>query len=250
MGYLGSQATFTGTQNHKRVSKTAAQGQKDFTVDGGYDIGAIDVFRNGVRLVGSRDFSALDGVTVTLVDATNANDLLEFVPFVNFQVDSDVTRDGDSVIKGDLDVNGNLNITGVLGATVSNTAIAGIATEAIRAGIATQVDGFLGVGVTATNLNATGVITATSFVGSGADLTDVISGVELQSNGNTVGSAVTAINFAGFSSVTAPTAGLSTVTSPQSLTIGVRVGTAVTFSLTGSTFNIPNRAGGNTAINV
>ena len=62
---------------------------------------------------------------------------------------------------------------------------------------------------------------------------------------NSVGSAVTAINFAGFSSVTAPEAGLATVTSPQSLTIGVRVGTAVTFSLTGSTFNIPNRAGGN-----
>ena len=250
MGYLGSQATFTGTQNHRRVSKIAAQGQKDFTVDGGYDIGALDVFRNGVRLVTQRDFTAHDGVTVTLVDAANANDILEFVSFVNFQVDSVVTRDGDSTIKGNLDVNGNLNITGILGATVSNTAVAGLATEATRAGIATQVDGFLGVGVTATNLNATGVITATSFVGSGANLTDVISGVELQSNGNSVGTAVTAINFSGFSSVTAPTAGLSTVTASQTLTIGVRVGTAVTFNITGSSFNVPNRAGGNTVINI
>ena len=173
MGYLGSQATFTGTQNHKRVSKTAAQGQKDFTVDGGYDIGAIDVFRNGIRLVGQRDFSALDGVTVTLVEGANLDDILEFVTFVNFQVDDVVTRDGDSVIKGNLTVSGDLGITGTLNATVSDTATAGIATEAIRAGIATQVDGFLGVGVTGTNLNVTGVITANSFSGDGANLTNV-----------------------------------------------------------------------------
>ena len=112
----------------------------------------------------------------------------------------------------------------------------------------------LNVGVNSTSptekLNVVGVVSATSFFGSGANLTDVISGVELKYNNNSVGSAVTAIDFAGFSSVTAPEAGLATVTSPQSLTIGVRVGTAVTFSLTGSTFNIPNRAGGNTAINV
>lgn len=110
----------------------------------------------------------------------------------------------------------------------------------------------IGVGSTTPDakLDVIGIVSATSFFGSGANLTDVISGVELQSNGNTVGSAVTAINFAGFSSVTAPTAGLSTVTSSQILTIGVRVGAAVTFDIAGSTFNIPNRAGGNTAISV
>ena len=87
-------------------------------------------------------------------------------------------------------------------------------------------------------------------MGSGANLTDVISGVELKFGGTSVGTAVTAINFSGFSSVTAPVSGLATVTSAQSLTIGVRVGSAVTFLLTGNTFSIPNRAGGNTEINV
>ena len=102
----------------------------------------------------------------------------------------------------------------------------------------------------ATTLDVGGIVTADSFVGSGANLTDVISGVELKFGGTSVGTAVTAINFSGFSSVTAPVSGLATVTAAKSLTIGVRVGSAVTFLLTGNTFSIPNRSGGTTEINV
>ena len=112
----------------------------------------------------------------------------------------------------------------------------------------------LNVGVNSTSpvekLNVVGVVSATSFYGSGADLTDVISGIELNFGGNSVGTGVTNIDFVGFSSVTAPVSGLATVTTSKQLTIGVRVGSAVTFSITGNTFNVPNRAGGNTAISV
>ena len=102
----------------------------------------------------------------------------------------------------------------------------------------------------AAGINASGVITATSFKGSGADLTDVISGVELQLSGTTIGTAVTAINFGvGFSSVTPVRAGLSTVETSRILTIGVRTGAAVTFSISGSSFNVSGR-GGNVAIDV
>ena len=107
------------------------------------------------------------------------------------------------------------------------------------------------VTINSTGIDAgAGIITATSFSGSGANLTDVISGVELQFGGNSVGTAVTNIDFVGFSSVTAPVSGLATVTTSKQLTIGVRVGSAVTFSITGNTFNVSNRAGGNTAISV
>ena len=112
----------------------------------------------------------------------------------------------------------------------------------------------LNVGVNSTSpvekLNVVGVVSATSFYGSGADLTDVISGIELNFGGNSVGTGVTNIDFVGFSSVTAPVSGLATVTTSKQLTVGVRVGSAVTFSITGNTFNVPNRAGGNTAISV
>ena len=92
------------------------------------------------------------------------------------------------------------------------------------------------------------VVTATAFVGSGANLTDVISGVELKQSGNSVGTSITAINFNG-ATVSTPVAGLATVSVAQNLTIGVRVGSAVTFAISGNTFNVPARSG-TTVINV
>ena len=98
-------------------------------------------------------------------------------------------------------------------------------------------------------VKVSGVVNATSFVGSGANLTDVISGVELKQSGNSVGTSITAINFNG-ATVSTPVAGLATVSVAQNLTIGVRVGSAVTFAISGNTFNISNRSGGNVPINV
>ena len=80
-----------------------------------------------------------------------------------------------------------------------------------QAGVATASGIRVGSGITIDS--ASGIITATAFVGSGAQLTGVISGVELKSEGNSVGTAITAINFVGFNSVTAPVGGLSTATS-------------------------------------
>ena len=57
-----------------------------------------------------------------------------------------------------------------------------------------------------------GVVTATSFVGSGANLTGVISGVELESEGNSVGTAITNINFVHTGDITTGSGGITTVT--------------------------------------
>ena len=108
-------------------------------------------------------------------------------------------------------VTGNMTVGGVLTyEDVTNIDSVGIITA--QSGVEF---GALGVGgtITATGqAEFAGVVTATSFVGSGANLTGVISGVELESEGNSVGTAITNINFVGFNSVTAPAAGLSTVT--------------------------------------
>ena len=105
---------------------------------------------------------------------------------------------------------GGVNIAGFATAGVFSGNLTGDVTGDVT-GVATGSTGNpnLGTGVT---VYATGIVSATSFYGDGANLTNITSGVDLRYNGNTVGSAITAINFSGFSSVTAPTAGLSTVT--------------------------------------
>ena len=111
---------------------------------------------------------------------------------------------------------------------------------------ALSVNTDLNVGVNSTSpvekLNVVGVVSATSFYGSGANLTDVISGIELNFGGNSLGTGVTNIDFVGFSSVTAPVSGLATVTTSKQLTIGVRVGSAVTFSIVGAAFTVDGRS--------
>ena len=109
-------------------------------------------------------------------------------------------------------------VTGVLTATTGN-----ITGNMTVGGVLTYED--------VTNVDSVGIITARSgirigagesigsdgadavFYGDGSNLTGVISGVELEFEGTSVGTAITNVNFVGFNSVTAPdSAGLSTVT--------------------------------------
>jgi len=69
-----------------------------------------------------------------------------------------------------------------------------------------------GIVVTAGGINATGVITATSFSGSGANLTGVSAGLELKQAGTSVGVAITQVNFASGATLTTASAGISTIT--------------------------------------
>ena len=94
------------------------------------------------------------------------------------------------------------------------------------------------------------LIDADVLRGDGSLLSNVISGVDLRFEGATVGTGATIINFVGFNTVTPPVSGLSTVTSGQNLTIGVRSGSAVEASLTGTSFNVIARSGGNISINI
>ena len=91
---------------------------------------------------------------------------------------------------------------------------------------------------------------ADTLYGDGGNLTNVISGVEVQLSGTTVGTAATVLNFGpGFSTATPVSSGISTIETTRTLTIGVRSGAAVTFSISGGSFNVSGRAG-NVAIDV
>ena len=230
MGYLGSNATFTGTQNNKRVSVIATQGQTLFTVSGGYAINAIDVYRNGVKLSGQRDFTALDGASVTLVSAANADDILEFITFENFQREDVVTGDGDSVIKGNLQINGNLDaVNGTL--TATNLNVSGIYTatqfDGNITGTAATFTGNVTVGGTltyddVTNIDSVGLITARNGLQVLAGITTLASQVSIADSIFHTGDTDTAIRFPSANTFTVETAGSEAlrVDSNQRLIIG------------------------------
>jgi hypothetical protein len=62
------------------------------------------------------------------------------------------------------------------------------------------------------DLNVSGVVTATAYYGDGSNLSGVVSGIELQQAGSSVGTSVTAINFSSGATLTTASAGISTIT--------------------------------------
>ena len=63
-----------------------------------------------------------------------------------------------------------------------------------------------------TTLQVAGIVSATSFSGSGANLTGVISGVEIKSEGSSVGTGITNINFIGATATATGSASTITIT--------------------------------------
>ena len=219
---VGRPIRLTPNVARKTITVTATADQTDFTPSGGYRINELGVYRNGVSLVQGQDYTAVDGATVTLVNGCTVGDVVEFQVFDSFNIADAIGSNGNQTMGGDLTV-----------------------------GVSTLYSGATGILSTNTIYAETIGDTRSTIYGDGGNLTNVISGVEVQLSGTTVGTSATVLNFsAGFSTATPVSAGISTIETTRTLTIGVRSGTAVTFSISGGSFNIPNRAGGNTAIDV
>ena len=138
---IGRPIQNTGNVASKVIRVLATEGQTVFTVNGGYRINQIGVFRNGVRLSNNSDFQALDGVTVTLINAAVLNDELLFQIQDDFRVaDAIVGAASSQVINGDLTVTGNLNAGGGSALTV------GIQSGGESVGVAKTLN-FIGVGM-------------------------------------------------------------------------------------------------------
>jgi len=109
----------------------------DFTLNAGYTPGYIDVYLNGSRLIGGgTDFTATNGTTIGLTTAAGNGDVVELVAYKAFNV-GNVTN-----ASSNFDVGNNL--------TVSNLS-------------------------TLADVNVSGTVTATTFVGSGSGLTGLAS---------------------------------------------------------------------------
>ena len=139
----------------------------------------MDVYRNGVKLVDTQDYTASDGSSVTFLNAVSEGDELEFVVFENFDVANALSKsggslNGDLVVTGIATFNSDVSIGGTLTyEDVTNIDSVGLITA--RQGI--HIGPSAGVAATLTAAGGavfTGIVTAT-FSGDGTGLTGVAS---------------------------------------------------------------------------
>ena len=110
---IGRPLDLTANVATKIISATATAGQTEFTVTGGYRVNELGVYRNGVRLVDEKDFTATDGSLVTLIEGATADDTLAFHVFDSFNISDAVNANASSnTLSGNLTVGGNLTVNG------------------------------------------------------------------------------------------------------------------------------------------
>ena len=164
---IGRKLSLTPNVKSKKINVTATADQTLFTVTGGYRVNNIGVYRNGALLAVGSDFLANDGSTVTLLTAATAGDIVQFEVFDTHELTDSINANGDQVL------NGALTVTGIVSASSINigSAITFVTGEGINVtGVVTATSVEVGNNI---KIGNAGVITATSFSGDGANLTNV-----------------------------------------------------------------------------
>ena len=90
-----------------------------FVFNSGYDVGYLDVYVNGSKLINALDYTATDTQNVSLTTAAQSGDVIEFVAYKAFNLTNVV-----SSTSGDLTVNGSVTATSFIGDGSSLTGIA------------------------------------------------------------------------------------------------------------------------------
>ena len=171
MAPLGNPITLTDNVAAQIINVVASDAQTQFTVQGGYRINQLGVYRNGVRLVGSYDFTATDGSIVDLKSPCEAGDYVQFQIFDDFAV-------ADAILKNNTDqtIQGNLTVTGTLDVqTGASTATA-----------------FIGISSGGTSI---GVGKTLNFIGSGNTFAQTGDTIDISISGGGGGGLGTAINY-------------------------------------------------------
>ncbi len=210
-GYIGrapsDSSIIIARQTNQPTSSTST-----FVFNSGYDVGYLDVYINGSKLINALDYQATDTQNVTLTTPAVNGDVVEFIAYKAFNLTQVITEtSGDLSVEGSITATNNItasgNISGVDG-TFSGD-ISGI--DGTFSGDISGIDGtfsgdinavngnFTGIltspTIISTNVSVSGALTATSYYGDGSTLTGV--GVGIQSGGEVVGSGITTLNFIG-----------------------------------------------------
>ena len=209
---IGNPISLTSNVEGKNISVIATADQTQFTVTGGYRINQITVFRNGVRLVDGRDYTAADASTVTLNSGAIVGDVIEFQVFDDFRVADALNVNNGGTVNGNVTVTGILSTTNLsIGSSIKLDSTSGIVTAKQFVGNVTGA--ITGTASTATNaegLTGTPDITVNNIVASGATFSGVVTyedvtnidslgivtartGVDITANGLVVNAGVTTL---------------------------------------------------------
>jgi len=75
-------ANLTGSTTRTVTTITATSNQTTFTASGGYTVGYVDVYQNGIKLVGGGDdYTATNGTTVIFTQAASLGDSVEILAY-------------------------------------------------------------------------------------------------------------------------------------------------------------------------
>ena len=129
-------------------------------------------------------------------------------------VGATITAAGAASFSGIGTFNSDLNVSG-------NVDVGGITTSTGNL--------FVGTGVSV--YASTGIVSATAFYGDGAALSGVVSGIEVESGGSSVGTSLTAINFASGATITQGSSGITTVTIAAGITTYSNVASGIVSTL-------------------
>ena len=211
-GYLGRNPGDTSVR-FARQSYVVSGATSLFTFSSGYDVGFIDVFLNGSKLVNGLDYTANDKQTVSLTIPAQSGDSLEFVAYKAFDIVSIISSsDGDFTAGGNITASGNIvsggtiqgtfvgdgtQITGIVTAGGNGSNFTGIVTT-ITAGDNISVDSSTG-NVTITGLANTSNVVADTLVVSGVGtFSGGVKGIGISSGGTVVTTdAIETLNFIG-----------------------------------------------------
>ena len=167
-GYIGRNPGDSGVVV-ARQSYTASGITTDFTFTSGYTVGYFDIYINGVKMIEGSDYTSSDGSTFSILNGGAADgDAIEAVAFKAFNATALTDAAGNFSVGGKLSVTGTSTLTG-------NTT----------------------VGSAITLTASTGIVSATAFYGDGSNLSNIISGVGINSGGTNIGYGVTTLNFVG-----------------------------------------------------
>ena len=208
-GYIGRSPSDSSVTIARQVN-TLSGIQTTFTFTSGYDVGYLDVYLNGTKLINAVDYTATDTSTVTFTVPGQSGDVIEFVAYKAFSLTRTILQsNGDLEVQGDLDV---ANIVSSGSISGDGSPLTGVVTSITSANSNIVVDQSTG-SVTITglantaNVNAQTVVTGSLIVNETSNLglvqgisgvsTTFVSSVGIQSGGTTIGAGITQLNFIG-----------------------------------------------------